>query len=111
VIHRPRYDDWSLPKGKLEPGESGEEAALREVLEETGFRCRLAGTLPAVTYTDAKGRPKRVCYWLMEPIEGSFEAGREVDEMRWVPATQVDELLTYDHDRQLVAEAIKRLRP
>src|SRR4051812_2537023 len=60
VVHRPRYDDWSLPKGKLDAGESWEDAALREVAEETGLRCRLLDELPAVPYTDRRGRPKRV---------------------------------------------------
>ena len=68
VVHRPRYSDWSLPKGKLDPGESWEEAALREVEEEAGVRGRLVRELPAVTY-DHKGRPKRVRYWLMELAE------------------------------------------
>ena len=106
MIHRPRYDDWSLPKGKLEPGESGEEAALREVLEETGFRCRLAGTLPAVAYTDAKGRPKRVRYWLMEPLEGEFAPGREADELRWCGPADALSLLTYDRDREVLRTAL-----
>jgi 8-oxo-dGTP pyrophosphatase MutT (NUDIX family) len=105
LIHRPRYDDWSLPKGKLEPGESGEEAALREVVEETGFRCRLAGPLPPVTYTDAKGRPKRVRYWLMEPLEGRFEPGHEADELRWCKTDEAVALLSYERDRELVRTA------
>ena len=67
VVHRPRYDDWSLPKGKLDPGETWEQAALREVDEEVGLRCRLGEELPAVSYTDHKGRAKAVRYWLMEP--------------------------------------------
>ena len=67
VIHRPRHDDWSLPKGKLDPGETFEEAALREVEEEIGVRCELGARAPATSYRDHKGRAKIVRYWLMEP--------------------------------------------
>src|SRR5205085_2292213 len=67
VVHRPRYDDWSLPKGKLDPGEGWEQAAVREVLEEVGLRCSLGEELPPAAYTDHKGRAKVVRYWLMEP--------------------------------------------
>ena len=107
VIHRPRYDDWSLPKGKLEPGEGWEEAAVREVREESGLRCRLGRELSPVRYTDRKGRQKIVRYWLMEPIEGSFEPGDEADELRWVGEAEAADLLTYPHDRELVAEAFE----
>jgi 8-oxo-dGTP diphosphatase len=107
VIHRPRYDDWSLPKGKLERGEGWVEAAVREVEEETGYRCRPLRELSSVRYTDRKGRPKTVRYWLMESVEGSFEANDEADELRWVGEAQAAELLTYAHDRDLVAEALK----
>ena len=111
LIHRPRYDDWSLPKGKLEPGESGEQAALREVLEETGFRCRLGAALSSATYTDSKGRPKRVRYWLMEPIEGRFAPGPEADRLRWCSLDEAEKLLSYERDRQLVREALNRQPP
>ena len=84
VIHRPKYMDWSLPKGKLEEGESWKEAAIREVEEETGYRCETIAELPPVSYLDRKGRRKLVRYWLMEPIEGEFESHGEVDELRWV---------------------------
>ena len=67
LVHRPRYDDWSLPKGKLLDGELEEVAALREVEEETGLRCRLDAHVGAVTYTDRNGRPKIVRYWTMTP--------------------------------------------
>jgi 8-oxo-dGTP diphosphatase len=103
VVHRPKYDDWSLPKGKLDPGEGFEEAALREVEEETGLRCRLLRDLEEVRYTDAKGRPKVVRYWLMSVVEDlGFEPDAEVDELRWVGPAQAVALLTYDHDRELV---------
>jgi 8-oxo-dGTP diphosphatase len=112
VIHRPKYMDWSLPKGKLEKGESWKEAALREVEEETGFRCRALEELPSVSYLDRKERSKLVRYWLMEPIEGKFEPHGEVDELRWVTRREAASLLTYDHDRELVRRALRvqRLR-
>ncbi|HEX2415490.1 MAG TPA: NUDIX hydrolase [Thermoleophilaceae bacterium] len=104
LVHRPRYDDWSLPKGKLDPGESFEEAALREVEEETGVRARLVRELPSVKYNDNKGRPKLVRYWLMEVAEEpGFVANDEVDELRWVEPEEALGLLTYSRDRSLVA--------
>jgi 8-oxo-dGTP diphosphatase len=103
VVHRPRYDDWSLPKGKLERGESWEEAALREVREETGVGARLVRELDDDHYTDRKGRPKRVRWWLMEPVAvDAHEPDDEVDEVRWVPLDEVRGLLSYAHDRELV---------
>jgi 8-oxo-dGTP diphosphatase len=109
VIHRPRHGDWSLPKGKLDPGESWHEAALREVREETGLSCRLGEELDPVFYTDRKGRSKAVRYWLMEALEGDFAPGDEVDELRWLPFDDAIELLTYEHDRELVGSAASRL--
>ena len=85
LVHRPRYDDWSFPKGKLDPGESWEDGALREVEEEIGLRCRLGHELPPTSYRDNKGRAKVVRYWMMEPLEGEFVPTDEVDEMRWLP--------------------------
>ena len=79
LVHRPRYDDWSFPKGKLDPGERHLQAALREVQEETGLRCRTRHELPEARYADRKGRPKRVRYWSMEPIDGEFVPNDEVD--------------------------------
>jgi 8-oxo-dGTP diphosphatase len=110
VIHRPKYMDWSLPKGKLEEGEGWQEAALREVEEETGYRCEPKTELPQVSYLDRKGRRKLVRYWLMEPIEGQFEPHGEVDELRWVAPEEADELLTYPHDKALVQRALRRSR-
>ena len=110
VIHRPKYMDWSLPKGKLEQGESFAEAALREVEEETGYRCRALVELPPVSYLDRKARSKVVRYWLMEPVKGKFKPHGEVDELRWVTAREADSLLTYEHDRKLVRKAIRARR-
>ena len=102
LIHRPRYDDWSFPKGKLDPGETHRQAALREVEEETGLRCRTGEELLEARYADRKGRPKRVRYWTMEPIEGDFTPNDEVDEVRWLPVEEAAELLTYAHDRSVL---------
>ena len=94
LIHRPRYDDWSFPKGKLDPGETHRQAALREVEEETGLRCRTGAELLEASYADRKGRPKRVRYWSMEPIDGDFTPNDEVDELRWLPIDEAMALLT-----------------
>ena len=104
LVHRPRYDDWSFPKGKLDPGESWEEAALREVEEEIGLRCRLGHELPPTAYADNRGRSKVVRYWMMEPLDGEFVPSGEVDVMRWVGVDDARSLLTYDHDRELLRE-------
>jgi 8-oxo-dGTP diphosphatase len=106
VVHRPRYDDWSLPKGKLDEGETFEQAALREVWEETGLRARLGRELPPVEYS-VRGRPKLVRYWLMqvESHPGPFEANDEVDELRWLSPADAVALLTYDRDKELVRAA------
>src|SRR3954467_8915119 len=111
VVHRPRYDDWSLPKGKLDAGEGWEDAALREVEEEVGLRCTLGAELPPVSYRDNKGRDKVVRYWLMEPTDGTagFEPNDEVDEMRWVDPDAATRLLSYPHDAELVRRAAQRL--
>jgi 8-oxo-dGTP diphosphatase len=103
VVHRPRYDDWSLPKGKLDKNESSERAALREVQEETGLSCQLIEELDPVSYTDNRGRPKNVRYWRMKVLSGEFEVNDEVDELRWLSKADALELLSYEHDRDLVA--------
>jgi 8-oxo-dGTP diphosphatase len=110
VIHRPKYMDWSLPKGKLEKGESYEQAAVREVHEETGFECELVEELPPVSYLDRKARSKLVRYWLMTPGKGEFSPHYEVDELRWLTGREARKRLTYDHDRELVRLALRRNR-
>ena len=104
VVHRPRYDDWSLPKGKLDPGEDYEEAALREVREETGLECELGAELSSTSYHDRKGRSKLVRYWLMYPLAGEFEPNDEVDELRWLTPSEAAARLTYPHDAALIQE-------
>jgi len=105
LVHRPRYDDWTLPKGKLDPGESFEQAAVREVEEETGLRARLVRELPSTTYR-VGGRPKIVRYWLMEVDDDApFAPNDETDELRWVRPDEALRLLTYDRDRELLAGA------
>jgi 8-oxo-dGTP diphosphatase len=107
VVHRPRYDDWSLPKGKLEEDESFKDGALREVEEETGLVCELGRELSSTTYRDRKGRRKTVRYWQMQARKGKFKVNDEVDELRWVTPKKAVDLLDYDHDRKLVAEVKK----
>jgi 8-oxo-dGTP diphosphatase len=106
VIHRPKYGDWSLPKGKLDGEEKFEQAALREVEEETGMRAELGSELSSVSYRDRKGRTKLVRYWLMRVADGEFEPGTEVDELRWLDPEEAARLLSYEHDAALVREAV-----
>jgi 8-oxo-dGTP diphosphatase len=109
LVHRPRYDDWSLPKGKLDPGETHKAAALREVEEETGLHCKAKAELVELRYTDRKDRPKRVRYWAMEPVSGEFEPNDEVDEIKWVAADDAARWLTYDHDVDVVDDLLRNL--
>jgi 8-oxo-dGTP diphosphatase len=117
VTHRPHYDDWSLPKGKRDDGETDEACAVREVLEETGLTVVLHSELPEARYVDHKGRPKVVRYWLMtlDPVEHPhgappFEKNDEVDEVQWLEPDAAIEILDYDHDRSLVAQALAAAR-
>ncbi len=102
VVHRPRYDDWSLPKGKVDAGETVPAAAVREVLEETGFHAVLGRYLCRVTY-QAFGRPKVVDYFSARAESGSFVPSDEVDELRWVPFAEAASLVTRDEDRSVLA--------
>jgi 8-oxo-dGTP diphosphatase len=103
VIHRPRYDDWSLPKGKLDPGETFQEAAVREVAEEIGVEGTLGDELPSAEYTDHKGRAKIVRYWIMDiDAAPDFAPNDEVDEVRWLERDEAVALLTYERDRAIV---------
>jgi 8-oxo-dGTP pyrophosphatase MutT (NUDIX family) len=106
LVHRPRYDDWTLPKGKHEPGEDDIAAALREVQEETGFHGRIERDLGVVRYTVEKQGavlPKVVRYYVMRVEAGAFEPSHEVDELRWVTREQAAQLLTYERDREVLA--------
>jgi 8-oxo-dGTP diphosphatase len=107
VVHRPKYDDWTLPKGKLDAGETFEQAALREVEEETGLRCTLLRELPSTEYS-VRDRPKIVRYWLMSvDSDPGFEPNDEVDELRWLSAADAAALLTYDRDKEVLEAALR----
>ncbi|MDR3080829.1 MAG: NUDIX hydrolase [Streptomyces sp.] len=101
LVHRPKYDDWSHPKGKLKPGEDPLTGALREVREETGYAAAPGARLPVVRY-EAYGRPKQVHYWAAEALDGSFTPNREVDRILWLPVAATRTRLTRPRDRELV---------
>ncbi|MEE4545719.1 NUDIX hydrolase [Streptomyces sp. V4-01] len=101
LVHRPRYDDWSLPKGKLKRGEEFDAAARRETLEETGAHCVLGAALPTSRYL-VEGRPKEVRYWAAEAVGGVFEPSDEVDRMTWLAPSAARHRLTHDRDRPLI---------
>ena len=102
LVHRPKYDDWTLPKGKLDEGEGAEHAAVREVEEETGYRVEPGDELPSTDYHDRYGRPKNVRYWVMDVTGGKFRPNREVDEVRWLPVEAAKAALSYARDREVV---------
>jgi 8-oxo-dGTP pyrophosphatase MutT (NUDIX family) len=105
LVHRPKYDDWTLPKGKAEDGESDEDCALREVEEETGLVCELVEELEGSSYVDSAGRPKLVRYWLMRPIAGKLRPTHEVDDARWLSLSDAEEQLTYPRDVKVLRSA------
>jgi 8-oxo-dGTP diphosphatase len=107
VVHRPRHGDWSLPKGKLDPGEEWEAAALREIEEECNLRCVLGDELPTSEYV-VGGNPKRVRWWRMTVVEDlGFAPDDEVDELRWATPDEAATLLTYRADRALLTTALR----
>ncbi len=110
VVHRPKYEDWTFPKGKVEANESDEDCARREVEEETGLRCELLEELPSTSYADAQGRAKQVRYWVMEPVGGELEFRHEVDAARWVTQEAARSLLTYERDVVLLASLSATIR-
>ena len=111
AVHRPKYDDWSLPKGKAHRGESDEDCALREIEEETGLRVDLGEELATTTHLDAAGRPKRIRWWKMTPLAGEFTPTDEVDRLRWVTPDEARALLTYARDVELVDSALRSDAP
>jgi 8-oxo-dGTP diphosphatase len=102
LVHRPKYDDWSIPKGKCEDGEPDEACALREVEEETGIRCELLEEIGETSYRDGKGRPKLVRYWRMRAVAGEFVPHPEVDEIRWETPEDAARLLSWPRDLTLL---------
>jgi 8-oxo-dGTP diphosphatase len=109
LVHRPKYDDWSFPKGKCAPGETDEACAIREVEEEAGLRVRLGEELPSTSYV-SKGRPKRVRYWLAETPDPDAACPRnEIDEVAWLAPDDAAERLTYERDTNVLRAAIARL--
>jgi len=102
IVHRPRYDDWTFPKGKNEPGESDEDCALREVEEEAGIRCSLGPEVGVTRYTDGRGRDKTARYFLMRPLAGAFRPEAEVDAIEWLAPDEAAERLSYRRDVPLL---------
>ena len=109
LVHRPKYDDWSLPKGKCTEGEDDLACALREVEEETGLRCEPGEELASAFYRDSKGRPKTVRYWSMASVSGSFVPQHEVDATRWLPPGEAARVLSYARDREVLDSLPGRL--
>jgi 8-oxo-dGTP diphosphatase len=108
-VHRPKYDDWTLPKGKLEPGEDHLEAAVREVWEETGLTGLLGPAVGTVKYVDPSGRDKTVHYWTMAATSDSLAPTKEIDDARWAPLDEAEQLLSYERDRDVLSRALTEL--
>ncbi len=108
IVHRPKYDDWTLPKGKALPDESDETCALREVEEETGLVCELGPELASARYRDSAGRPKVARYWAMRAVRGELQPSNEVDDARWLPIAEADRILTYERDREVLRSLEER---
>jgi len=111
LVHRPHHEDWTFPKGKVDPGESAEACALREVEEETSLRCALEAELPRTSYRDKAGHWKVVRYWAMRPVAGVAAPRNEIDAVRWVTLSAASEILTYARDRELLAVFAARREP
>jgi 8-oxo-dGTP diphosphatase len=107
VVHRPRYADWTLPKGKLDGGESLLACAEREVVEETGSRVKVGDEIGSIAYLTPQGNTKSVRYWLMEHIDGSFRPNAEVDKVRWLRARKARAALTYSRDHNVLDRGIQ----
>lgn len=111
LVHRPKYDDWSFPKGKAEPNETIEQVAIREVREETGLTCRVIRELQTVRYSyehrEGVAKPKVVYYFLMEPAGGSLAVNNyEIDRAEWFEVDEAARLLSYDYDKKLLRSLI-----
>jgi 8-oxo-dGTP pyrophosphatase MutT (NUDIX family) len=102
LVHRPRYADWTFPKGKVDGDESDEDCAVREVEEETGLRCELDRELPSTSYVDGHGRQKRVRYWVMRAVGGELAFEHEVDDAVWLAPDDARRQLSYERDVTLL---------
>ncbi|MFJ5176007.1 NUDIX hydrolase [Streptomyces griseoviridis] len=109
LVYRPKWADWSWPKGKLKRDETPEQAAHREVLEETGHTCRLGAVLPTARYVDHQGRPKEVRYWVAEATGGTFAPNDEVSDLVWLTPGEAHERITHPRDRDLISRALSAI--
>ncbi|OWY61659.1 hypothetical protein B7486_62610 [cyanobacterium TDX16] len=109
LVHRPRYDDWTFPKGKRDPGERDEQTAVREVIEETGLVPILGAELPATTYLDKHRRLKEVRYWVMTVASGEFVVNDEVDAVEWLGVKAARRRLTYRRDEPVLDAFAERV--